>query len=166
MLYDFDTACLANALTPSKAKLESKGVKSVPMRVTCLKNEGITLTPVEFERFMIESITDGEPYVLTAEDVAEVEKIEQGYYDPAFMRISANKTSETAKGKRHVSNNSIIKGLGEFCVEFDIDRPEATSATCPYQATFSCTEMSTKPYAAVLKERNAQPTPSCTSFKG
>ncbi len=70
---------------------------------------------------MIESITDGEPYVLTAEDVAEVEKIEQGYYDPAFMRISANKTSETAKGKRHVSNNSIIKGLGEFCVEFDID---------------------------------------------
>lgn len=121
MLYDFDTACLANALTPSKAKLESKGVKSVPMRVTCLKNEGITLTPVEFERFMIESITDGEPYVLTAEDVAEVEKIEQGYYDPAFMRISANKTSETAKGKRHVSNNSIIKGLGEFCVEFDID---------------------------------------------
>lgn len=117
MLYDFDPTHLANAITPNKAKLESKGVKSVPMRVTCLKNEGISLSPDEFNRYMIESLTDGAPYILTDEDVKAVERIEQTYYDPTFMRINAE--SDTASNGNHVINRTFINGLGEFCVEYD-----------------------------------------------
>ncbi len=120
MLYDFDPECLSNAITPSKAKLESKGVKSVPMRVTCLKNEGISISPEEFERFMLEEITDGEPYALTPEDAEEIRKIEAAYYSPSFLKIEA-KENLSSEGKRRVSKRENIKGLGEFCVEYDID---------------------------------------------
>lgn len=123
MLYDFDPAPLANAITPSKAKLESKGVKSVPMRVTCLKNEGIRLTPEEFEKYMIESITDNAPYVLTEEDIREVEEIEQNYYDPSFLRIdSAKRCRRKEDQTEHLVKRVHISGLGEFCAESDVDR--------------------------------------------
>lgn len=119
MLYDFDPGCLANAITPSKAKLESKGVKSVPMRVTCLKNEGIKLSPEEFQEFMINGLTDGEPYVLTEKDISEIKEIEEGYYDPSFLRIEALRTGKNSSIKHIVRRNN-IKGLGEFNIEFDI----------------------------------------------
>lgn len=123
MLYDFDPVCLANALTPSKAKLESKGVKSVPKRVTCLKNEGIALSPEDFERFMIKEITAGEPYVVTGKDLEEIKGIEKGYYDSSFMRISASKNG-TADKTHRVSRHRLIEGLGDFSVEYDIDETE------------------------------------------
>ena len=121
MLYDFDPVCLLNAITPSKAKLESKGVKSVPMRVTCLKNEGIALSPEEFEEFMIKGITDGNPYILTDEDIHDIEEIEKGYYDPSFMRIGSQKGNIKDKANR-VTRREVIKGLGEFCIEYNLDK--------------------------------------------
>lgn len=125
MLYDFDVTHLANAITPSKAKLESKGVKSVPMRVTCLKNEGIKLSAPDFNEFMIREITSGEKYILSAEDIAEIEKIEADYYNPEFLRIEKREKKESmAKGKNDslVSNKATIKGVGEFCIECILDR--------------------------------------------
>lgn len=119
MLYDFDPTSLANAITPSKAKLESKGVKSVPMRVTCLKNEGIKLTPEEFQEYMINGLTDGSPYVLTEEDIREIKEIEEGYYDPSYLRIESLRTKGTSLCK-HVVRKKNIKGLGEFNIEFDV----------------------------------------------
>lgn len=122
MLYDFDPQHLANALTPSKGKLESKGVKSVPMRVTCLSREGITLSPTEFERYIVDTITDGEPYILTAADIAEVEVIERGYYEPSFMRIrGGRKRTSAVEGSRRVVCQTRIPDFGEFCLEYDID---------------------------------------------
>ena len=125
MLYDFDPSRLANAITPSKAKLESKGVKSVPMRVTCLKNEGIALTTSEFGRYMIESLTEGEPYVLTEDDVREVEAIEQGYYDPDFLRIHGREDRCRAAVARR-EGRAVVPGLGEFCVEYVLDSADGT----------------------------------------
>ena len=122
MLYDFDPVCLLNAITPSKAKLESKGVKSVPMRVTCLKNEGIALTPEEFEKFMIQGITDDNPYTLTEEDLHEIEEIEKGYYDPSYLRIVSQKGSALKDSSKLVTRREVIKGLGEFCIEYSLDR--------------------------------------------
>ncbi len=121
MLYNFDPHHLANAITPDKAKLESKGVKSVPMRVTCLKNEGISLSPAEFNKYMIESLTDGDPYIMTEADIKEVEEIEQGYYDPAYLRIESLKKDRSLNDSEHMINRTFINGLGEFCVEYDKD---------------------------------------------
>lgn len=126
MLYDFDPVRISNAITPSLAKLESKGVKSVPMRVTCLKNEGIGISAPEFEKFMITDITDSEPYVLTDADIREVEEIEKGYYLPSFLRIGSNLRKGKSCDTRHVSNNTVIPGLGEFCVEYDRDPADST----------------------------------------
>ena len=123
MLYDFDPTCLANAITPSKAKLESKGVKSVPMRVTSLSREGIALSPPDFEKYMIREITDGNPYILSEADIREVEKIEQTYYDPVFMRIGGGKESAA---EHRLSKRAAIPGLGEFCVEYTLDPADNT----------------------------------------
>lgn len=123
MLYDFDPVRIGSAITPSRAKLESKGVKSVPMRVTCLKNEGISLSPEEFEDYMIKEITEGDPYVLTENDVAEVMEIEKGYYDPAFMRISAS-NGATPERMQRVWRHRLIDGLGDFSVEYYVDKEE------------------------------------------
>lgn len=125
MLYDFDTERLSNAITPSKAKLESKGVKSVPMRVTCLKNEGISLSPEEFESYMLEKITDGEPYLVTLADIEEIRLIEETYYSPSFLKIGAREDL-LIEGRRRVSNRENIEGLGEFCVEYDVDSATET----------------------------------------
>lgn len=122
MLYDFDPASLSGALTPSKAKLESKGVKSVPMRVTCLKDEGIGLDPAGFERYMIERLTEGDPYYITEADICQIRKIEQGYYNPSFLRINGDGIdSGHVAGRRRMGNKAMIKGVGEFYVEFDLD---------------------------------------------
>lgn len=122
MLYNFDPTHLANALTPSKAKMESKGVKSVSKRVTCLKNESIKLSPEEFEKYMIDSITDGNPYVVSGQDYEEIKAIESEYYNPAFMRIHRNGNGEeNADWDGHVCRSRRIDGLGEFCVDYDID---------------------------------------------
>lgn len=120
MLYDFDPKHLASALTPSKAKMESKGVKSVPKRVTCLKDEGIGLTPEEFEKFMIERITDDSPYEVTPADYEEIKSIEAGYYDPSFMRIKSASDSGVEPSGEHVCNTTRIDGLGEFCIDYDV----------------------------------------------
>lgn len=132
MLYDFDPAHIARALTPSKAKLESKGVKSVPNRVTCLKKEGIKLSPADFERYMISRLTEGDPYLITETDYREIKEIEAGYYDPSFIRIqgrsSGNGKSRATNGSRHICRTARIEGLGEFCVEYEKD-PETGTMT-------------------------------------
>lgn len=123
MLYNFDPRHIANALTPSKAKIESKGVKSVPNRVTCLKNENIQLSPEHFQQYMIRSITDGEPYIITPEDYVEIKKIESEYYEPGFLRINTmSGESVSHLTHQHINNTTRVEGLGEFCVDYDIDK--------------------------------------------
>lgn len=123
MLYNFDPAHISNALTPSRAKLESKGVKSVQSRVTCLKQEGIKLDPEEFESYMIHSITDSDPYIVSQEDLKRIEEIEERYYDPGFMRIYGNNKQGEAhqQGTRLISNNLRLDGVGEFLIEYSLD---------------------------------------------
>ncbi len=120
MLYDFDPSVMSRAITPSRAKLESKSVKSVQSRVTCLKEAGITLGPDDFERYMISSLCDGE-ILLCAEDIAAVESIEQNYYDPAFLyRKGENETQRPCSGKiRRIHRH--IDGVGEIEISISTD---------------------------------------------
>lgn len=115
MLYDFNPEYLSKALTPSRAKLESKGVKSVPMRVTSLRKEGLKLPPREFEKYTISRLTDSE-YVLSHDDVRAIEGIEAEYYRPSFLRIRTDHESGS-----DVRKHTIIPGSGEFCLEYNQD---------------------------------------------
>lgn len=93
LLYDTCFENMVGAITPSEEKLRSKGVASVRRRVGLLKNflprgENAERSAEKEVGCIINSLashfTDS-VYELTSEDVAEIEKIEQGYLDPAFL---------------------------------------------------------------------------------
>lgn len=111
MLYNFDPSVMQRAITPSRAKLESKAVRSVPMRVTCARAEGITLSHNEFENRFISSICDGEVLV-GPDDISEIEKIEQTYYRPVFLyRKGAHEADATSMPV--LTAKKRIEGVGE-----------------------------------------------------
>lgn len=72
---------ITRALTPDRAKLASKGVTSVDARITSLAAEGPTASREDITAlFRREHCTRS--LTLTPEDIAQVEAIEQKYYQP------------------------------------------------------------------------------------
>lgn len=77
ILFDSDMSILSRALQVDPEKIKSKGVDSVRSRVTnvrpCLDRD---MTMEEFRALLLQTIleqTPGEEYILTAEDLAEIE---------------------------------------------------------------------------------------------
>ena len=92
MLYDTNIVNMLNAITPSRAKLESHQVKSVEARITMASK---LLPNMAFDDFH-EALTAGletDRYVLTTDQVAEIETIEQRYYQPAWLERGITKTT-------------------------------------------------------------------------
>ena len=83
MLYDTNMEHMVNAITPSREKLQSKGIQSVRQRITLLKHH-TTLTLDEFKAFVRNTLCNDE-LQLTATDVAAIERMEQGYLDEGFI---------------------------------------------------------------------------------
>ena len=77
MLYDTNMQHMLNAITPTREKLQKKGIDSVRQRITLLKNY-TTLTLDQLKPLIRETLCDGE-VLLTAADVAAIEHIEQSY---------------------------------------------------------------------------------------
>jgi len=113
MLYDFDPQMMAGVLTPSVAKLESHGVKSVRSRVTTIREHLPELSLDRFRTHLIDTIPDGPTFMLTAEDIAEIEKIEQEYYQSEWL-TGKNPPGTLASTRR-------IDGVGEISVFIRID---------------------------------------------
>ncbi len=113
MLCDFNPERMANAITPSRAKLESKAVQSVPSHITCLKKEGMKMTVEEFGRYAVDYITGGDDIILSADDIAEIKTIEQNYYSPEYFMGRHNRCHGAASGTeihRHIR----LENAGEF----------------------------------------------------
>lgn len=110
MLFDTDLEHIARALTPSRAKLLSKGIKSVESRVTMLHDRLPSMTVDAFRDYAARTMCDSR-LVLTDDEVAAVEAIEQTYLDPAF-RWGA-KSRAGAKTVR-------IDGVGEISVSVEM----------------------------------------------
>lgn len=120
MLCDFDAERMANAITPSRSKLESKAVQSVPAHITCLKNEGLKISVEEFGRYAVTYLTHGCDIFLTPEDVAEIKEIEQTYYSPSFFsgrQKSCGETSVLPVIRRH----KLVDGAGEFNISISLN---------------------------------------------
>ncbi|MBD5356758.1 MAG: lipoyltransferase [Bacteroides sp.] len=125
MLYDFDPSVMKRAITPSRAKLESKSVKSVESRVTCLTQEGMTMSHDEFEERIIRSLCDKE-ILLSDEDVAAVEAIEKTYYDPEFLyRKGELKTDPAMPELLH--RHGRVDGVGEIDFTISLDSHDRIS---------------------------------------
>ena len=77
---------MTNAITPSKEKLQKKGIESVRQRITLLKDY-TTLEGVEALKTMIrETLCVGER-MLTEKEIAEIEELEQNYLREEFIKI-------------------------------------------------------------------------------
>lgn len=113
MLCDFDAERMARAITPSRSKLESKAVQSVPSHITSLKNEGLKMSVEEFGRYAVDYLTDGSDIVLSVENIAEISAIEQTYYQPSFS-FGIQKSHEKAPGSHEIRRHARVDGAGEF----------------------------------------------------
>lgn len=85
MLYDTNMQHMLNAITPSAEKLEKKGIQSVRQRITLLKDH-TPLSLDEIKQKIRDTLCDGE-LVLTEEQVAGIEEIEQTYLKQDFIHL-------------------------------------------------------------------------------
>ena len=85
MLYDTNMEHMLSAITPSKEKLESKGIKSVRQRITLLKDY-TSLSLDEVKTLIRTTLCNGE-LMLTPEQVAEIEALEQQYLKQEFINL-------------------------------------------------------------------------------
>lgn len=83
MLIDTDLTQMERTLTPSRAKMESNGVKSVASRVTTLREHLPEITPEEF-RNQVAAMCDS-ALKATPADILEAERIEQTYRAPGWL---------------------------------------------------------------------------------
>lgn len=111
MLYDADTEKMSQAITPSRAKLESKGVKSVASRVTTIR-EHSDISIEDFKTFVKKELCGEKDVTLTPKAIGEIETMAQELMSEKWIY---RKTS----GKALVRTGR-ISGSGEFRAEIEI----------------------------------------------
>ena len=112
MLYDTNMENMVKAITPSAAKLDSKGVKSVQSHITTL-NRYLTMSIDEFQQHSCSTMCDGE-IMLDDNDIAAIESIEAGYLSPEF--ILGNNP------RCNMERNGRIEGVGDFKITLELNR--------------------------------------------
>lgn len=112
MLYDTNMENMVQAITPSAAKLDSKGVKSVKSHITTL-NRYLTMSIEEFQQHAHDTLCDGE-ILLNNNDVAAIERIEEGYLTPEFILGNNPRCNMERSGR--------IEGVGEFKITLELNR--------------------------------------------
>ncbi len=131
MLYDTDMVNMVGSITPSDAKLLSKGVSSVRQRVALLKDY-TSLSLDEFKSHVKKILCDDE-LALTEQQVKEIEELEKEYLSDAF--IYGRNPSYTLIKKRRIEHvgelearievkNGIIKDvnlMGDYFLTGDLD---------------------------------------------
>lgn len=114
MLYDADFETMAAVLTPSRAKQESKGVVSVPSRVTTLRGNGVEMPCKEFIEYACGELCKDGDIVLTEQQLAEVDEIMQTYLAPDFLKINPEDSSFHSTAK-------YIDGVGDISFRYSLD---------------------------------------------
>ena len=131
MLYDTNMENMVGAITPTNAKLLSKGIDSVRQRIALLKDY-VPLSIEEFKDFVRTNLCEGE-LLLTERDVAAIEEMEKEYLSDEF--IYGKNPRYTLVRKRRVEGvgdlelrlelkNGIIKSanlMGDFFLVGDVD---------------------------------------------
>lgn len=132
MLYDTDMVNMVGSITPSDAKLLSKGVASVYQRVALLKDY-IKLSLEDFKAFVRQTLCDDE-LVLTTEQVKEIERMEQEYLsdefiygkNPRYTLIKCRRIEHVGELEARIEvKNGIIKSvnlMGDYFLVGDLDK--------------------------------------------
>ena len=85
MLYDTNMEHRLNAITPSREKLQKKGIESVRQRITLLKDH--TTMSLDEIKVLIRKTLCTDERLLTASEVLDIEQLEQRYLDNEFVKI-------------------------------------------------------------------------------
>lgn len=121
LLFNSDFDALESAITPSSAKIKSKGVASVRQHVTNLRpllmlscNPSVqSLADIEsFKKYLCDFFCE-KTLELTPEQVKGIEEIEKTYLDPAFIEGRNNSYSMEYRKK--------IEGCGELIVDLSLE---------------------------------------------
>ena len=84
LLHSVDFNMLAEAITPTAAKLAKHGVQSVRQRVSNLSDLGLVLSVEELADYLTDAFCSGSR-LLGASDVDQIRDIEKSYTDPSFV---------------------------------------------------------------------------------
>lgn len=115
MLYDYDADMMMRALTPPAMKLQSHGVASIRSRVTTIREHLPELSLADFKSHVLSTIPDGKELMrLSAEDVKEIEEIEQRYYADGWLE------GRRPHGSLHHSER--VEGVGSVEVHMTVSR--------------------------------------------
>ena len=117
MLYDTDMTHITHAITPSKSKLESKGVKSVASRITTIRQHS-DIGLEDFKAHVRRTLCDGE-IELDEHDIVEIEQIMQTYLAPEFILGNNPRCNLVKQGR--------IEGVGELQVSLELNRNRITA---------------------------------------
>jgi hypothetical protein len=132
MLYDLDGEHMERAITPSGAKLSSKGVASVRQHVTTLHEHLPSLTLDDFLSHARRTLCDSERVVTPAEQ-EDIERLMQPYLGEAFImghdpRCNVERTMRfegvgELKASLEVRHGVVCKAdiAGDFFLLTDID---------------------------------------------
>lgn len=85
MLYDTNMEHMLNAITPSREKLQKRGIESVRQRITLLKD--YTTMNLDQIKLLIRDTLCSDERRLTTSEVADVERLERSYLDNEFVKL-------------------------------------------------------------------------------
>lgn len=108
MLFDLDIDRMMRAITPSRIKLESKGIDSVRSRVTSVREHVPQLSIEDFMDHARSHMSDA-AITLSTDDVDEIERMEVPYLSEKWIYGHSPRGS--------VSVDRRIEGVGDFHVE-------------------------------------------------
>lgn len=113
LLYDIDYETMSHAITPSRAKMISKGVHSVPARVGSLSGVGYDKPIESVERTIISSVCNS-VYSLDEKDMHNIRTLESAYRDARWVegKHRYNKSEATTH---------YIDGVGQISVMANVD---------------------------------------------
>lgn len=112
MLYDTDLCHITNAITPSRAKLISKGVTSTASRITTIKEHLPSLTIDRFKAHARASLCGSDTLVATPEDIKTIKNIAKPLFTDSWIYRKTAKA--TLQRRLH------IEGCGEFIADIDL----------------------------------------------
>lgn len=157
MLYDTDMRHIANALTPSKAKLQSKGVKSVKSRITTIKEHLPNLSIEEFKQHSRQSLCGDRTLVLDEKQIEKIEALELGYYDPVW---TFRDLSLKDRRLQIISVESCVEGVGQIKFDISLDAEGKISSVSLYGDFFQLADAE-----KILNERLRGVYPTETDLK-
>lgn len=114
MLYDADPETMTRILTPSAAKLNAKGVKSVRSRITTVR-EHLDISLEDFRRKAIEAITDSK-FDLSPSDIQTIRQMEAEYY-----------RDEWTYGRRQRFGHQRLEGVGTIGADISLKDNKITA---------------------------------------